>query len=251
MKNKLTVIGTLTTLAVFTALGWGDDISNNIQTVLALNQDKPLNALAQDLGALLGGGSFRSGKVLGFPLGLDVGGNIVIQGVQKDDLVLRDDASTAKNAFGQVELGLPMKLNAILRIGKAMGGNLLGGGISYGILKPSLPGLPALSISALYNQLKNEDLEAKTYSGNAVLSIDFPLLDPYLGAGYDYTKATPTDHAFQGLPASVDRNQEGKSGGYRLEGGVNLHLIPFTYINLGAGIANGEEQYHAGVGIRI
>jgi len=210
-----------------------------------------LDALAQDLGAILGGGGFHSGKVLGFPLGFDVGAHAVVTGVQDDNLTFKDDGSTEQGYFGQVEVGLPARINLLARGGQVADGDMLGGGISLGILKSDVPGLPSLSVSALYNQLDHDYLDAKTYSVNAALSIEFPLIDPYIGAGYDYTTLDPTAKAFAETPASVDRSLEGKSSGYRVEVGANLHLLPFTYLTLAAGLANGQELYHAAAGVRF
>jgi hypothetical protein len=225
-----------------------DDISNNFAAQVSQTS---LDALAQDLGALMGGGSFHRGEALGFPLGFDVGANVPVVGVQKDDTILRDDGSTAHALWGQAELGLPGRIGLIARAGKLLDGNLWGGGLSWGLIKAPTPGLPSVSVSALYSALDHDFLDASTLSGNAIVSIDFPFIHPYVGAGYDYTKLDPKSAAFVGAPVGTSTSLDATSSGYRVEAGVNLSVIPFTYLTLGAGLANGEALYHGGAGIQF
>src|SRR5436190_17746790 len=119
-------------------------------------------------------------------------------GVQKDDQILRDDGSSWGALFGQAEVGLPIKINLIGSVGTLGDGNIYGGGLRYGILRPSLPGLPALSVSVLYNQMDHDFFMLKNYSANAVLSFDLPIIHPYVGAGYDMTEMNIKDKAYIG-----------------------------------------------------
>ncbi|MCB4756694.1 MAG: hypothetical protein LHV69_06635 [Elusimicrobia bacterium] len=225
-----------------------DDFTNNFKD--NINQ-KSLDALAQDLGVIMGGSSFHHGKALGFPLGFDVGAHAVVTNVDKDNLILKDDGNRTQGVWGQVELGLPLKINLIGRMGQMEEADMVGGGLRYGLLKPSLPGLPALSVMGLFSKMDHDYFKLQTWTGNAVLSIDFPFIDPYLGVGYDFSTLELKDAAFVGVSPSVSRNLEGEASGYRAELGINLHLIPFTYINVGIGLANGESMYHAGAGVRL
>ena len=225
-----------------------DDFSNNFRD--HLNQ-AALDVLAKDLGAIAAAGSFHSGENLGFPLGFDVGAHAVIMRVQPENPVLRDDDADIASAFGQAEVGLPGRLNVIARGGVLGDAEVFGGGVRYGILTPSAPGLPAVSVAVLYNQIEHDLFDGQVLSGNAVVSVDLPFVRPYIGGGYDTSKLEPAGDAFTGPGAGADRSLEGEADGYRAEAGVNLSLIPFTYINLGAGLANGERYYHGGVGARF
>lgn len=225
-----------------------DDFENNFTA--NLNQ-MALDELSKDIGAAMGGGSFHTGKALGFPLGFDVGVHVPVIGVSDDNLILKDDGSTTNAMWGQVEAGLPANLNLIARAGKFHDADLIGGGLRYGILSPSLPGLPSISISGIYSALDHDFFKAKTYSANLALSFAIPVIHPYIGGGYDFTEVDPQAAAFVGAPVAVSRNLEGDSGGYRAEVGVNLSIIPFTYITLAAGMANGQEMYHAGAGVKF
>src|ERR1051326_8085457 len=79
-----------------------DDIKNNFQANLT---QTAIDALTKDLGALMAGGSFHTGKALGFPIGFDVGAHASVIGLQKDDAIVRDDRSSWGAVFGQAEVG--------------------------------------------------------------------------------------------------------------------------------------------------
>lgn len=225
-----------------------DEITNNFQA--NLNQIA-LDALAEDVGALIGGGSFHQGRSLGFPLGFDVGVHIPVVEIQNDNVILKDDGSREHSLWGQAELGLPGKIDVIARVGTLLDGDLIGGGVRYGVFKPTLPGLPSVSVSALYNAMDHDFIEVKTYSANLVVSFDLPFIHPYVGGGYDRTTLEPTTQGFAGAPAAVSRNLDADVDGYRAEAGINISVLPFTYFSFGAGLANGNALYHAGAGIRF
>ena len=248
MKRCFAVAATILLLGSGMARVQADDFSDNFTVNL---DEKTLDALAQDVGAVLGGGMFHHGKSLGFPLGFDVGAHAVAVGVQDDNKILEDDDSMVGAAWGQVEAGLPGRINLIARAGKLFDAKLYGGGIRLGLIRPSVPGLPSLSVIGAYNVLDHDYFEMETVSANAVVSIDFPFIHPYIGVGYDHSQLDPTARAFEGAAADVSRSVEGEASGYRAELGVNLSIIPFTYISLAAGVANGQELYHAGAGVRF
>lgn len=245
MKNRFALVFCLG-LSAGASTVLADDLSNNFSA--NLNQTA-LDALAQDLGALTGGGSFHTGKALGFPLGFDVGVHVPVVGVTDDNAILKDDASTAYGGWVNAEVGLPAHINLIARAGQIHDADGYGGGLRIGLFNPSVPGLPSVSLSGLYHVLEHDYFDMNTMTANLVVSFDIPLIHPYIGAGYDKTKVEPTDLAFSGAAAGVSRSLEGDSDGYRIEGGVNVSVIPFTYLTLGGGLANGEELYHAGLGV--
>lgn len=225
-----------------------DHFKNNFQG--NLNQTQ-LDALSKDLGALIGAGSFHQGKALGFPVGFDVGVQVPVLGVNKDDLILKDDASVAYGTWGQAEIGLPLKLNLIVRGGKMQDAKLIGGGLRVGLFSSSIPGIPSVSIDGLYGKLTHDYFDAKTMTGNLVASFEIPFIHPYIGVGYDHTSLDPTAAGFLGAPASVSRSLKSTTSGYRAEAGINLSLLPFTYLTLGAGMANGQKLYHTGLGVKF
>jgi hypothetical protein len=224
------------TLMIFSSVR-ADEFSDNF----AANLDqKTLDALAADIGALVGGPSFHQGKALGFPLGIDLGVHAAFVGVDSDDKILRDNGSTAHSGWVQAEYGLPGRINLIGRVGQLYQADLYGGGLRWGIFSSVVPGIPSVSISGLYAKAKHDLFSAETYSGNLVASFDIPFIHPYIGAGYDSTKLNPDGSALNG-----------KGGGARLEAGLNLSIIPFTYLSVGGGVANRRKLGHAGLGVKF
>ncbi len=213
-----------------------DDISDNFNT-----SQQGLDALTEDLGTAVGAGSFHHGKALGFPIGIDIGFHVPVVSVQNDNVTLRDNDDKFSASWIQAEVGLPMNINVIARGGQVFDADMIGGGLKIGLFKSSLPGIPSVSISGLYSKLDHDLFDMETYTGNAVLSFDLPFVDPYVGVGYDSSK----------LEAKVTGVPDGEAGTTRAELGVNLAVIPFTYISLAAGTANSESFYHGGVGFRF
>jgi hypothetical protein len=220
-----------------------DNISNNFSA--NVNQSA-MDALAKDLGSLVGAGSFHQGKALGFPLGIDIGVHVPVIGLQDDNVILHDDGSTANAIWLQGEVGLPLKFNVIARGGKLEDADMIGGGLRYGLFDPAVPGLPSVSLTGLYSKTEHDYFNLDTYSFDVAVSFDLPIIRPYIGGGYDSSILKPTS---LGLGASP--SIEGKGSGYRAEAGLNLSIIPFTYITLAAGVTNGQELYHAGAGVKF
>ncbi len=231
-------------LLLGTGVAHADHFSNNIGVI----DQQSVDALTKDLGSAIGAGSFHTGKALGFPLGFDVGVHVPVVGVKDEDKVLKDDGSTLVAKWAQAEVGLPFHLNLIGRYGKIEDANAYGGGLRWGILNPSIPGIPAISIAGLYTKATHDDFDAETFSGNVALSFDVPFIHPFIGAGYDHTKLDISDSA---PVTAAQKSLSGTQDGYRVEGGINLSLIPFTYITLAGGMANSEAFYHAGLGVNF
>lgn len=217
-----------------------DDLSNNFTA----NSNGPaMDALAKDLGALMGAGSFHHGKALGFPIGFDFGVHVPVVSLKDENVVLKDDGSTAQALWGQAEVGLHGRINMIGRLGTFEDANMVGAGLRYGFFRPVLPGFPSASITVLWGEMDHDFFELETISINAVMSMDLPFVHPYLGGGYDMTTLNPKD--------SVNAASDGEAKGYRVEGGINVSVFPFTYFNLGVGLANGERLYHVGAGAKF
>ena len=131
----------------------------------------------------MGGGSFHQGKALGFPARHRrravhaVGDRFCAQGFH----LTRDDHSTLGAGWVQAEVGLPANINIIARGGDFVDAKMYGGGVRVGLLTPSVPLTPAISVTALYDKLNHDYVDAHTWSANAVLSVDVPFIHPYLG----------------------------------------------------------------------
>ncbi len=203
-----------------------------------------LKPLAKDMGGIIGGGSFHTGKSCGFP-GFDVGGHLpMISKPSIDDKII-----PANEIFGlpwiQAEIGLPApSYDLILRgfyLGES-GGGIFGVGIRYSLLSGIIPLTPAVSFSVLANQLKHEKLNVYNFSLNSVISIGLPAVTPYLGLGIDSTTVEE-----KVLPDRL----EATASGWRLIAGINLKLVPTTYFHIGLGSYSGIFGSEAGVGINF
>ena len=236
MTTRRTLLAAWTLLSFLPALH-ADEFSNNLAANL---NGSAMDALSEDVGAVVGAGSFHSGETLNFPLGFDIGFHAAGVNVSDDNKILKDDDSLAVAGFVQAEVGLPLKLNVIGRYGKLYDADVYGGGLRWGIIDSSTIGMPSIAISALYNKIGHQVIDGSVINANLALSFDVPIIHPYIGVGYDWTKLE-----VKSLPV------EGDATGYRVEAGINLSIIPFTYITLGGGLANGQKMGHAGFGVRF
>ncbi len=244
MKRRKKILMMAVVAAGICSAARADNFSNNFGIV----DQASLDAMTKDLGAAIAGGSFHTGKALGFPIGFDIGVHVPVVGVSDDDKILKDDDSTLIGQWAQAEIGLPAKLNIFGRVGKIEYANAYGGGLRWGVFDSAVPGIPSVSISGMYNKATHDFFDAETISGNLVVSFEVPFIHPYIGGGFDHTKVDVADNA--SLPPGTGGLNSSQDG-YRVEAGINLSLIPFTYITLGGGLANGEELYHAGLGAKF
>ena len=202
-----------------------------------------LDSFAKDLGVLLGGGSFHQGKSLGFP-GFDVGIHVPFVKVKNEDVLM--NANLLALPILQAEIGLPAKFDLIARYATDNNSSFIGMGLRYGIINNSLPGLPSLSIQAVSNTLNVNagvnKLKATTMSAACIFSINLPIITPFAGVGIDNTEVTPD---------STITKLIGKSSSMRFEVGANLTLFPFTYIQFGGVLVNGDINPSAGFGIKF
>jgi hypothetical protein len=222
-----------------------DQVNNLLNGQVTSVAQGMLDNFAKDLGGLMGGGSFHQGKSLGLP-GFDVGIHVPTIKIKDEDTIIKSSLDSVALPILQAEIGLPANLDLIARFTSYSDASLIGVGLRYGIIKNSLPGLPSLSVQGVYNTLNVNSglnkLKATTMSIAVITSIDLPIITPYAGVGMDNTEVTPD---------STITNLTGKASAVRAEVGINLSLVPFTYIQLGGALVNGDINYTAGLGIKF
>lgn len=211
---------------------------------------KTIDAFTQDVGGLINGASFHRASILGFP-GLDIGIHAPVMPVPKNDTIIRSaNIDVVALPILQAEVGLPGRTDLIVRYTSYDTSSLMGFGLRYGLLHGNMPGAPSLAIQSVYSVLSvnAEDNMFTASSLGVVLSASFNLLliDPYIGIGYDTTTVTPD--ASLGL---ADRDLKGTASGVRVEGGVNIALLPTTYLRVGVALAGGEMGGTAGLGMKF
>ncbi|MFC1521330.1 hypothetical protein ACFL6Y_02865 [Elusimicrobiota bacterium] len=207
-----------------------------------------LKPFAKDLGGLIGAGSFHSGRSLGFP-GVDVAGHAAVQAKpSKKNLIL----VTAKEdnlavGFAQGEIGLPYKIDVILR-GTSFGDSaIVGGGLRYGILRPKLlPFVPSLSISGFSHVMSHTFFSAVHSSVNLTLSVSMPFIQPYIGGGMDFCKVKIKESNTATL-VGYKIKEEGARG----TAGINIKLFPLTYFHAAYTNFHGQDGYEGGIGFKL
>jgi len=203
-----------------------------------------LDNLAKDLGPVLGGDAFRSGKNLGFP-GFDISVRTPYAKVSDDDAIVKvAGIDNIPFPMLQAEIGLPFSIDVIGRFASYYDSTMAGFGARYCVLKSWVPGVPYISAQSVYNTLTVSSgankLKANTWSTSLVASWKFAILEPYIGASYDNTSVTPD---------STLSTLSGSANNIRYDGGINLVVFPLTYIQLGVSISGGNTGYTAGLGV--
>jgi opacity protein-like surface antigen len=251
MKKALivAVLSTVVSSPVFAANPF-DEFRNQLTGATVAVAQKNLDNFTKDLGGLMGGAAFHQGKTCGIP-GFDVSLRASSKKISDDDAIVK--AAGVDNAILpllQAEIGLPANIDLIGRYSAYADSTLIGGGLRYGIINNAFPGLPSLSVQALYHALNvaagDNKLSATSYNIMAMASFNLPVVDPYVGIGMDSTTVEP--NASISLPKS---GMKGNASTVRIEAGVNLGLLPFTYLQLGGTLIGSDIGYTAGLGVKF
>lgn len=222
--------------------------AGGFQDFASQNTTAALNPFARDIGGIIGGTDFHSGRTLGFP-GFDIG---VAGSVQtrpdKDDTILRTGRVHVIGApMVMASVGLPFNFDVVGRGTGYDGANVLGGGLRYGVHHSgALSPLPDITISAFGDRLHHRYFDLTHYSADAVASFGFPILKPYLGIGYDYTELT----AASSLPAGL-ANAKGYGRGSRFTAGLNVQPLPLFYFYGAYTLFHSISGFEAGLGVRF
>ncbi|MFN3967149.1 MAG: hypothetical protein ACK4JE_05580, partial [Endomicrobiia bacterium] len=86
-------------------------------------------------------------------------------------------------------------------------------------------------------------------SANIIISIGTPIVQPYLGIGYDSNELTAGEKAKEENP--LLKELKGRSTGTRIELGANISPFPFVYLYGGYASSYGDTGYTAGLGIKF
>lgn len=207
-----------------------------------------LKPFALDLGGLLGGASFHSGRSLGFP-----GFDVALLGMTqfkpgKDNTILR---GAGVDAFGlpmvQAAVGLPLKFDVIVQGVSGGGAKVYGGGLRWGVLRSGvLLRIPDVTVSVLGNKVIHSHFSAEHLAVNASASWHLPIIHPYAGVGYDVTKVKLGASTTPGLAGS-----NATARGARLTGGVDLSPLPFFHLFAAYTLRHGESGADFGLGARF
>jgi hypothetical protein len=147
-----------------------------------------LKPFARDLGSLLGSGSNQTARPLGFA-GFDFGVRGVAQFKPSSGNTLLKKNNLFGMGFVQAEIGMPYRIDGFVRGGAFEGISVAGGGLRYGLWNVSDE---KYKINAMWvgmaNMATHKYFYAIHFNTALVCSINVPVVAPYLGVGYDFTK---------------------------------------------------------------
>lgn len=218
---------------------------NNFSSVI---QARALKPFALDIGGVLGGAEFDPTPPTGFP-GFSFG---LVGAVQNhpdsNDIVLK---TGGVNAFGlplaQATLGLPFHLDVVAHGFSYDGATILGGGLRYGLFTPSrlLLFLPTIEASAMGDVITDSAFAMTHLSGDVSAIWRLPIIQPFIGAGFDDTKATINSAQLAGL-----NGLSATATGSRLAIGVDITPFPFVDLRAAYMMFHGisGEEITAGIG---
>ncbi|HCC48363.1 MAG TPA: hypothetical protein DEQ38_09665 [Elusimicrobia bacterium] len=208
-----------------------------------------LKPFAMDLGGVIGGNDFNSGRSLGFP-GFEAGLAFTVQAKPSVENRLLRDAGV--NAFGVPVLhagaALPLiGADVMARATGYSGFTIMGAGLRKSVLKSGTVTkfIPDVSVSAWYDIVTYDYFKGSHLSFDATASFDIPVIKPYVGVGIDRTtlEIKNVNAALNGVDATISKP--------RYTVGVRLSPLPLLYIYGAYNILHGQAGYSVGAGAKF
>lgn len=174
-------------LSVFTLNAKELDFDNFSTYATAQN----VRHFAKDISGLLGSSSFTTGRILGWG-----GFQLAARGVymprpSKHNTAFGTDKAGKFMPLIQGEIGLPFRLDGFIRATSWDGLTIAGGGLKWGITKPTeiLYTFQPMIVIMAQNGV-HRDFTITQYSASFALSFKTPYVVPYIGGGVDYAHFT-------------------------------------------------------------
>ncbi|MDR0953356.1 MAG: hypothetical protein LBM71_04135 [Elusimicrobiota bacterium] len=218
-----------------------DNFSKNITA-------ENLKPFTKDLGGLLGGSAFTTGRILGWGgFQLSARASLMPKPSEKNT-ALGQDAKAMVMPWVQGEIGLPFRIDGFIRASSWDGLTVAGGGLKWGITRPKeilytfQPMLVVMAQSGVH-----KDFSLSHYSADFVLSFKLPYVVPYIGGGVDHTKVRVEG-------ADTDASLVGKTEATttpRATAGVNIKLPAYMDLSMAANYANYGFGAEASLGVRF
>jgi len=248
MKSLLKIVLFATLAAgVFTGSANADPFED-FKTQIQAQGKALLKPFIEDVGGLIGGADFNSGRALGFP-GFDVGIAATMQSKPNSNNRILRDADV--KAFGlplvQASAGLPVVgADIALRAITVSGFSIIGGGARKSVLKSGTltKFIPDVSVSAFYDVISYDYFKGSHMSFDAAASFDMPVIKPFIGVGLDRTKLEVKNvTGLSGVDAAISKPR------YTL--GVKFSPLPLLYVYGAYSSLHGQSGYQAGLGARF
>jgi len=248
MKRKLMFFAGLLFFVSVSYADWVDEA----KAKLATEAEQALEPLTGDLGSCLGGGLYgpvKNGGLTGFDVGLRTS-FAGISGDTKKNITTLKDKSYIPAGWLYISKGLPfIGIDVFARVASIKIGSsdesidLFGAGLEYTVIEDKLiKPVPGVSVLAAVNTLSVTGVAAKTVSVAATVSKKLPFITPFATFAVDKTE----------MDIDLDDlgNVKPEKTTNRILIGLELRLIPFTYINIAASKAGSETGFQLGLGIK-
>jgi hypothetical protein len=208
-----------------------------------------VEAYAKDLGAIMGSGTFHTGRGLGFP-GFDIGFHYAYQFApdSKNTVMKQSGIQRFGMPWFEADIGMPLKLDGFIRGFSWEGLTVAGGGLRYALFTiQDLKGVPQVMIVTDGESFVHKDFRGTHFGANLVASANYEYFRPYVGVGVDDTRFVPAQAALD--PTMIDQSFE--EFGTRLTAGVSIRPAAFTYLALAGALRNGNTGVEASAGLRF
>ncbi len=201
-----------------------------------------LKPFARDIGGLLGSGSNQTARPLGFA-GFDLG----VRWVGQFKPSFNDTVLKKNNIFGmgflQAEIGMPYRIDGFVRAGSFEGISVAGGGLRYGLWNVSDEKYKINAmLVGMADMATHKYFYAVHFNTGLVCSVNVPVVAPYLGVAYDFTRLeaqTVTDASLIGKEVSVSAARFTVGMRAKLKLGYLAGGLTYTHdralVNAGAG----------------
>jgi len=150
-----------------------------------------MRAFAKDISGFIGSSSFTTGRILGWG-GFQLSAHtIYMPSPSKENTAFGTRDAGKFMPLIQGEIGLPFRLDGFIRATSWDGLTIAGGGLKWGITKPTdmLYSFQPMVIVMAQNGV-HRDFTITQYSASLAVSFKTPYVVPYLGGGVDYTHFT-------------------------------------------------------------
>lgn len=213
--------------------------------VLGASQLKPF---AADLGGILGGNDFNSGRAIGFP-GFEAGIAATLQSKPAPENRILRNAKVTSFGVPMAHAGAALPLigaDVMVRGIGYSGFSIVGAGLRYPVFKSGTVTMfiPDVSVSAYYDVITYDYFKGSHMSLDAAASFNIPVIKPYVGVGLDRTKIEVKNVAgFNGLSGTISKP--------RYTFGVRLSPLPLLYIYGAYNVLHGQAGYSMGAGAKF
>ena len=241
-KIVLSVVAVLCLLSINVFAGPFGKFNEMMDSASDSQAKKYMEDLANDLGGIMTGGNFGVSASLGLAnvnLNLKVNYNKV-----SNDIMKKSGTSEVYVPMLNAAVGLPYDINILAKYGYMQDTNIYGAGLRYLVYKGKDMIIPAVSVHGMYTMLNAREGSNKVDANNlgfgAVATFNIPIVTPYVGLGWDFTKAI--------AKSSSKQNTEGSSDGFGYYAGVSISAAVING-SLGIGVYDGDVSYTFGLSL--